>query len=204
MPCYKVTYFNVRARAELTRLVFAAAGQEFEDIRVDREAWQKMKPSVLTGQLPMLEVDGKVVNQSSCMARYLAKEFGLLGKTNMDAAQIETIVECCNDLRDQMTKAFFFEKDETKKEELKKEMVETHYPKFLGLLDKILDANGGDYLYGKELTLADLAVVDLLEGATERFSCSLAEHPKVAAHKKRIEELPKIAEWLKKRPKTDF
>lgn len=44
MPCYKVTYFNVRARAELTRLVFAAAGQEFEDIRVDREAWQKMKP----------------------------------------------------------------------------------------------------------------------------------------------------------------
>ena len=45
MPSYKLTYFNLRGRAELARLVFAAAGVEYEDKRINREEWAKLKPS---------------------------------------------------------------------------------------------------------------------------------------------------------------
>ena len=45
MPTYKLTYFNVRSRAEPIRLMFAFAGVEYDDIRVGKEEWAKMKPA---------------------------------------------------------------------------------------------------------------------------------------------------------------
>lgn len=46
MPArYRLTYFNGRARAELIRLIFHTAGEEFEDNRIDTGSWSQMKPS---------------------------------------------------------------------------------------------------------------------------------------------------------------
>ena len=45
MPSYKLTYFDLRGRAELTRLLFALAGAEYDDCRINGEEWQKLKPS---------------------------------------------------------------------------------------------------------------------------------------------------------------
>ena len=39
MSSYKLVYFKVRGKGELTRLVFHAAGVEFEDVRHDRSEW---------------------------------------------------------------------------------------------------------------------------------------------------------------------
>ena len=41
MPEYKVTYFDGRGRAELTRLVFAAVGEKYTDERISD--WPKGK-----------------------------------------------------------------------------------------------------------------------------------------------------------------
>jgi len=42
---YKLTYFNGRARGEFIRLIFAQAGVQYEDARVERADWPKLKPS---------------------------------------------------------------------------------------------------------------------------------------------------------------
>ena len=44
-PKIKLVYFNAEGRAELTRMILAQAGVEFEDVRVKREDWPAMKPS---------------------------------------------------------------------------------------------------------------------------------------------------------------
>ena len=44
MP-YKLTYFNGRGRAELSRLIFAQAGVQYEDVRIERADWLQLKPS---------------------------------------------------------------------------------------------------------------------------------------------------------------
>ena len=51
MPKYKLTYFNLKGRGELSRLVLVAAGVEFEDIRIEydynkrgSEQWTELKP----------------------------------------------------------------------------------------------------------------------------------------------------------------
>ena len=39
MSTYKLYYFNVRARAESIRILFAQAGVTYEDIRFTQEEW---------------------------------------------------------------------------------------------------------------------------------------------------------------------
>jgi len=44
---YKLTYFNGRGRAELSRLIFAQAGVPYEDVRIEGAQWPELKPSEL-------------------------------------------------------------------------------------------------------------------------------------------------------------
>lgn len=41
MSAYKLTYFDVRGRAEIIRLIFAQAGVEYEDIRIGQDEWRE-------------------------------------------------------------------------------------------------------------------------------------------------------------------
>ena len=42
-PKIKIIYFNARGGAEVARLILAQAGVEFEDCRVERVDWPKLK-----------------------------------------------------------------------------------------------------------------------------------------------------------------
>lgn len=52
------------------------------------------------GQLPVLEVDGKLICQSNAIYRYVAREFGFYGDTSCEKGRIdqisETVVEIVN------------------------------------------------------------------------------------------------------------
>lgn len=43
MPSYKLTYYNGRGLGELVRLTFVAAGVTYEDKRVNKTEWEKLK-----------------------------------------------------------------------------------------------------------------------------------------------------------------
>lgn len=57
MAQYKLNYFNGRGKAEPIRLLFAAAGQKYEDVRFERETWPQYKPKSPTGQAPFIEIN---------------------------------------------------------------------------------------------------------------------------------------------------
>ena len=56
MVHYKLTYFNARGRAEIIRLIFAFAKQEYVDERIEFKDWPALKPRTPLGQLPYLEI----------------------------------------------------------------------------------------------------------------------------------------------------
>lgn len=93
MSQYKLIYFNLRGRAELARLLFAAAGQQYEDARIERESWPSLKASTPFGQLPVLEVTegGKTLQlaQSLAIARFLARKFHLDGTSELEKAEVD-------------------------------------------------------------------------------------------------------------------
>lgn len=45
MVSYKLTYFNGRGAGEVSRQIFAYAGQQYEDNRVTQEQWPALKES---------------------------------------------------------------------------------------------------------------------------------------------------------------
>ena len=127
MAVYKLRYFNLRGRAELARLLFHYAGQEFEDIHIGFEDWPTLKQSEYPAhyytahnacseldvkskyvhdwisampfkQLPVLEVDGQSLSQSNAIARYLASKFKLNGQTDLETALSNMYVDHIEDL----------------------------------------------------------------------------------------------------------
>ncbi|XP_064627805.1 uncharacterized protein LOC135487693 [Lineus longissimus] len=202
MPSYKLHYFNARGFAEISRLLFAAAGVEYEDIRYDGETWREAKKKMPYGVVPVLEVDGEMIGQSFAIAKYLARTFGFNGSNSMEEAKIDEMIEHTRD----MMKDFIgvhFEKDEDKKKELLKEMQDIKIPKHLGNFEKVLCKNkGGDgFCVGDKLSIADIQLFHVLGWVSEQEKV-LATFPKCLAFFGRIKEIPRIKEWLEKRPVT--
>ena len=79
MVQYKLYYFNGKGRAELARLIFAAAGQEYEDVRFEGAQWPTHKANAPFGQLPYLEIhDGSNVvklSQSCAIGKHINLNF---------------------------------------------------------------------------------------------------------------------------------
>lgn len=51
------------------------------------------------GKVPVLEIDGKLMNQSIALTRYLSKKAGLAGSDEWETLLIDIAVDNINDLR---------------------------------------------------------------------------------------------------------
>ncbi|XP_074646002.1 uncharacterized protein LOC141902256 [Tubulanus polymorphus] len=212
MPKYTLKYFNARGLAEISRLLFAQAGVEYEDVRYtlaieDAEGWAKIKAGIPFGKVPVLEIDGQTLTQSTAIANYLAKEFGLLGNTAMETGRILEVFFTAHDIMDAGWKVAF-EKDEARKEEMKKTNIETEMPRLFGALKTLLGSN--EFFVGSGVTLADLQVFLVTDGVIrlskehEQLVGFLDKFPTLSAHRDKIASIPKIATYLENRPKTAF
>lgn len=204
MPTYKLIYFNVRGRAEAIRLVLAASGTKYEDVRIEFEQWPALKPTTTFGVLPMLEVNGKKLAESNAIGRFLAKEHGLSGKNHWEQGQVDSIVQVIYQILEKVVPAFR-EKDETKKAALMAEYAEKILPGILDNVEKFLTANGGGdgWLVGKNMTWADLELYGSTENPRVQFEEVFKGYPKITALLDRVAKHPKIADYLKNRPATD-
>lgn len=206
MPGYKLTYFNLQGKAEIIRLIFAAAGVEYDDHRIQFEDWGTLKQTTPFGQVPTLEVDGVTYCQTEAISRFLARKFGLAGKSELDQLRVDMIIGCLTDIRSPIS-LFLFEKDEAKKAEETRKYVEEKLPTFLKNLELLFVQNhsGEKFFVGDELTWADLGFLALSDWLLrlKGVDVELAKHAKLSALRKRVQEIPRVAAWLEKRPKTE-
>ena len=50
---YKLIYFELKGRAEVSRLLFLSAGQSFEDFYISFDQWPTWKPKLPFSQAPV-------------------------------------------------------------------------------------------------------------------------------------------------------
>ncbi|XP_013807059.2 hematopoietic prostaglandin D synthase isoform X1 [Apteryx mantelli] len=197
MSHYKLTYFNLRGRAEISRYLFAYSGKKYEDHRIEAADWPKIKPTIPFGKIPILEVDGVTIHQSLAIARYLARETGLAGQTPVEQALADAIVDTIDDF---MTLFPWAEKNQDVRKQAFNDILTNKAPELLKDLDAFLGDN--NWLVGKSVTWADF-YWDVC--STTLLSCKpdLADsYPRLLALRDRVQALPAIAAWIQKRPKT--
>ena len=196
-------------RAETSRLALFIGEIEFEDYRPSREEIAKMRTEGVFpfGQFPVLQVDDKSIAQTGAIARFCGKLGGLYPTENdFYAAKVDEVIDLATDITGKIRPSLI-EKDPEKRMEMRRELVETVLPNWLGFMETLLEKNGKTgYFVDDSLTVADLAAWRLcgwissgiIDGIPETI---LDAFPLLNAHQNHISNLPKIAEWLEKNRK---
>ena len=198
-PKLKVTYFDGPGRAEVTRLLLHYGKVEFEDERLDKEGFGKLRETGVLPfqQLPVLHIDDTILAQSEAMESWAAHFVGLIPQDPLKAAQVQMTICALRDVSDAMVKIVFMTKDEEEKKTLKAKFLEETLPKIFGGIEKY--ATDG-FLHGDQITYADIATFSLVE----RFlrpnfdNLSLEAYPKLAASVEKVGKLPALADYLKR------
>ncbi|KAK7864991.1 hypothetical protein R5R35_004955 [Gryllus longicercus] len=200
-PKYKLTYFPIKGLAEPIRFLFSYGGIEFEDFRFSQEDWPKFKPNTPFGQTPILEVDGKVIHQSTTICRYVARQVGLAGADDWEAVQIDAVVDTITDFRSKIQN-YFYDSDPVSKEKKKGSLFKETIPFYLPKFEELVKNNGGYFVNGK-LTWADVYFVGYLDYLNFMAGVNLLEkYPTLRSLCTTVLELPGIKEWVAKRPVT--
>lgn len=205
MSTYKLHYFNYRGLAEVSRLIFIAAGQNYEDIRYESGEWPSHKSQMPLGQVPVLEYQGTQLPQSMSIARFLAKQLQLAGKDNFEQAKVDAVVDTILDLFRAFVPSLLIE-DETKKQESRKKFFDEDMPKYLHNLEVLakLYGNDGPYFVNNQLTWADLLFHTLGETFLNFNPACLNNHTWLQQNRAEVEKNPNIAKYLKNRAKTQL
>jgi len=218
----KLVYFNGKGMAETTRILLAAAGADYEDFRyplkindwstydftrdefdkdkADGKLWRSMD------KVPFLEVKNSgfvgCISQSKAIERYVAKEFGFMGKDNVEAALIDSY---CEFLRDFKT-AYHAEKRKPNREEAMDNWFKVVLVEKLTKFEKIISNDGmfeDEFSIGDKLSLADVSIFSfLVEFFDNKEGVLLAykDCPKLKAIVENVTNNEKISNWLNNRP----
>lgn len=206
MSAYKLTYFEAKGVAEVSRLALAVAGVNYEDIRVSQEDWPTQKPKFPQGKLPVLEAGSNIFPQSRAILRFIAREHGLYGIDNIQNTEVDVIIETVQDLSELMFRSVF-DPNEQKKAELYKELMEQAVPSFAGIFERILENKA--WLVGGQLTIADLAVFNVFDyinhmSIRKQGPSVYTKYPVLKSHTERVKSNEKVKAWLDMRPDTVY
>ena len=156
------------------------------------------------GQLPLLEVEGETLAQSVAIARYLARQHGLAGNTEIAAAQADMVIDSLADIMGPVA-AMMRETDEQRKADMKTRFSTETLPGWLTMLERLLTRRGGKYFAGGELSWADLAVFNVIDNMDGRLAdFNIGDYPNLDNLTARVRDLPNINKWLQDRPVTPF
>jgi len=206
MPKLTLTYFDFDgSRGEVPRLAMHLGGVAFEDRRIARKDWTALRDTMPFQQLPVLEVDGKVIAQSNTINRYVGKLAGLYPKDDWLAARADEVMDAVEDLTTRIGATIRMD-DEAKKK-AREELAAGPIPRFLQQLEARLKAGGGEWFVENRLTVADLKCYLLTRwlksGVIDHVPADIVDRnaPLLAAHLERVHNHPKIAAYYAARGK---
>ena len=209
----KLYYFKIPFwRAEVTRLALFIGNIPFKDYRVEGKEIDNLKETGLLPnnqiapfkQLPVLDVDGKIIAQTGAIARFCGKLSGLYPKNNdLEAAQIDQIIEAAQDINYLVTLSGR-DKEKKRLALARKILATKHLPKWFQFLENLLKKNNESYFFvGNNISIADLAIWRLLgwlsSGLLDGVPTNILEpYKKLNKLREEVYKHPKVNEWMLK------
>ena len=196
-------------RAEVLRVSLFIKDIPFEDVRVSREEFiHLIKTGFLPNgkrspfhQLPVIEVDDKIIGQTGAIARYCGKVSNLYSDDILKAAKIDQIIDAATDITNVVSPTIR-EKDEVKKMEDRKVLVNKLLPRWFRYLENLLSEDDSTWFVEK-MTIADIAMRRLLgwltSGIIDGIPTSIVDDfPKLKNIHHQVHTHPKVQEWMLK------
>ena len=203
-----LTYFPVRGRAELIRLILAQAGVDYDEHPVMKGTPEKNgRPTDFAAlkaseHLPFAAVPtweepgGFRLAQSAAIAIYLASAHGLRGRDLREAALCDQMLGAYEDVRVEARSLVTTAADA--RAARFQELDATVLPRWLGYLERLLASHrdGTGWLVGDEVSYADLALFYIVEVMRDNGFTAPSRYPLILAHSARAAALPRIAAYL--------
>jgi glutathione S-transferase len=197
-----LTYFNVRGRAEVIRLLLEETATPYRERRVEVHEWPELKPTMPFGQMPIYEEGDLFICQSHAIYRHLARIHNLYGRNEREHVRCDMIEEVFVDAQN-VVAGFMWRPDFAEK---RAEFERTTLTESLTRLERMFVQNrdGTGYWVGDDLTFVDFLMWHHLDYIRPLSQATLERFVALYAFKKRIEARPRIAAYLKssRRPAT--
>ena len=208
---------SIQGRGEFIRLALEDAGADYIDVARDpnfgRPGIMKLleDPSLEHPPFapPFLKAGKLLISQTANILQFLGLRLGLVPQTEESrvwAHQLQlTIADWLYETgqtHHPIANVLYYEeqKDEAKKRGA--HFISTRIPKFLGYFERILklNAEAGDFVFGKEVSYVDLSLFQMIEGSRYAFPRTMAQlepnHPRMVTLHDRIKVRPRIAAYL--------
>ncbi|XP_031240554.1 glutathione S-transferase P 1 [Mastomys coucha] len=194
MPPYTIVYFPVRGRCEAMRMLLADQGQSWKEEVVTIDIWMQglLKPTCLYGQLPKFEDGDLTLYQSNAILRHLGRSFGLYGKDQREAAQVDMVNDGVEDLRCKYGTLIYTNYENGKDDYVK--ALPGHLKPFETLLSQ--NQGGKAFIVGDQISFADYNLLDLLLIHRILAPGCLDSFPLLSAYVARLSARPKIKAFL--------
>ena len=192
----------------MLRVSLYISGIPFEDVRISREEFINMiKTGFLPNgkkvpfhQLPVIEVDGKIIGQTGAIARYCGKVSNLYSEDILEAAKIDQIIDAATDITN-LVSPTIREKNEQKKIEDRKILTNKLLPRWFKYLENLLSDETSKWFVKNKMTIADIVIWRLLGWLTSGIidgipTTIVNEFPKLKNVHYNVHNHPKIKEWM--------
>lgn len=233
MPKYKLTYFDAKGSAELSRILMKIGDIEFTDNRLPiltsssgnfeaNEYWNRKNDgdfSMNMDRLPVLEIDEDlIVGQSKAIERYIALKCNMFGDNDEERAVIDCITENVRDIKEKyatIRRAASLLNDATQSTAKVDFWLQNDLPDWLEKLERslplVLTAESSDYAVGNNLSLADVSIWHLVcdyfckdISSTIQLNGTKGKCARLGRIACKVAEQAVVQKWLQERPNTIF
>ncbi len=202
-PDLKLIYFKLRALAETPQMMMKFGGLNYSYIMAEdffKKPWEEAKNHTPFNQLPLLIVNNTTeIWQSNSIVRFLAPLTGTMPNDRLVAAQVDSIFESTHEL--------FFPLNPTvnvvtgvQHNALKKQFLEMFPRKLKNFSRQFERLSDGPFFFGKTPYYCDFSAYHHFSLAKILDPEVLNGYSRVTSFMKAFEKLPKVDEYLEKRP----
>ena len=226
---YELIYWpGIPGRGEHIRLAFEETGTDYVDVSNATEAGVKaVMAQISTENLgdehnppplapPVLKHGDLLISQTPNILMYIGPQLGLVPDTASDPDGIYKVNALAltaldglsnepHDVHHPIASAKYYEEQKEEAKLKAEDYIKVRLPKFLGYFERVLKSQaskGGEYLYGGQLTYADLVLFQCIDGVSYALPNAMGRLRKEAKYEEvfglydRIKERENIKAYL--------
>ena len=202
-PDLKLIYFKLRALAEAPQMMMEFGGLNYSYIMAEdffKKPWEEAKNHTPFNQLPLLIVNNTTeIWQSNSIVRFLAPLTGTMPDDKLVAAQVDSLFESTHEL--------FFPLNPTvnvvtgeQHNALKKQFLEMFPRKLKNFSRQFERLSDGPFFFGEKPYYCDFSAYHHFSLAKILDPEVLNGYSRVISFMEAFEKLPRVDDYLKKRP----